>query len=143
MRARDRHAGRARRGRPPYGFKLSKAGTRRLRLHSLELIATRKRSRIRVRLAYGAPAALHPRTRTLSVRVRRSRPDEAHATGLKAVRRGDRVVVTFRVQDNNDEWGAFISGADTRGWSGEPAATRIVKGRDGKRSYRVTLPPGA
>ncbi|MDX6585374.1 MAG: hypothetical protein QOI10_4558, partial [Solirubrobacterales bacterium] len=124
----------------PYGLRMSKAGTRPLELDGLELIASRKLARIPIELAYGAPGALHPRTRAMSVRVRRSGPPEARATGLKAVRRGDQVVVTFRVQGNTGDRGAFISGDDTRAWSGEPAASRIVEGRDNKRSYRVTLP---
>jgi hypothetical protein len=124
----------------PYGLRMRQAGTRRIELDGLELVARRTLTRVPLQLAYGAPGALHPRTRTISVRVRRSGPAEPRAAGLTAVRRGDQVVVTFRAQGDTGEWRAFLSGDDTRGWSGEPIVTRAVAGRDGKRDYRVTLP---
>ena len=50
------------------------------------------------------------------------------------------MIVTFHVVGKPTEWGAFVSGDDTRGWSGEPAVTVPVRGKKGKRDYRVSLP---
>lgn len=124
----------------PYGLRMSKAGTRSLKLDGLEVLAGRKLTRVPIELTYGAPGALHPRSRTIRVSVRSSAPPEPRAVRLKAVRRADEVVVTFQLLGNPREWGAFLTGDDTRGWSGEPAVSRIVRGRAKQRTYRATLP---
>jgi hypothetical protein len=91
-------------------------------------------------MTYGALGALHPSTRTISVRVARKGGPEPRATHLKAVRRGDHAVVTFHVTGDAARWGAFVTGDDTREWSGAPAVLRTIAGKQGKRDYRLTLP---
>ncbi len=59
-------------------------------------------------------------------------------SAVRARRVGDTVRVTFRLADGSDE--VFVSGDDTRGWSGEPLVTRTVAARPGTRDYAVTLP---
>jgi hypothetical protein len=124
----------------PYRARINHAGTRKLDIDSLHFIARGKPGPVRLRMSYGALGALHPSTRTISVRVARADGPEPRATQVKAVRRGDRVVVTFHVTGDPRRWGAFVTGDDTREWSGGPAVLRTIAGKRGKRNYRLTLP---
>ena len=124
----------------PYSVRLKRAGTRRLEIDALHFIAPAEPGPVRLRMSYGALRALHPSTRMISVRVAREGGAPPRATRVKAVRRGDRVVVTFRVTGDPEQWGAYITGEGTREWSGSPAVVRSVAGKRGKRDYRLTLP---
>jgi hypothetical protein len=124
----------------PYSVRLERAGTRKLDIDALHFVARAKPGPVRLRMSYGALGALHPSTRKISVRVAREGGAPPRATHVKAVRRGDRVVVTFRVTGDPEQWGAYITGEGTREWSGSPAVVRSVAGKRGKRDYRLTLP---
>jgi hypothetical protein len=124
----------------PYSVRLKRAGTRKLDIDALNFIAGAKPGPVRLRMNYGAIGALHPSTRTISVRVAREGGAPPRATRVKAVRRGDRVIVTFRVTGDPEQWGAYITGEGTREWNGFPAVLRAIQGERGKRDYRLTLP---
>ena len=95
---------------------------------------------MRIRIAFGAPGATHPRVRTITRRVTRSVPLPRIAS-VRARRVGDRVRVTFRTKDlNEDEFPIFVSGEDTRGYNGEPLSTRVVMLDKGESAKTVTLP---
>ncbi len=122
-------------------LRLAKAGTGTLAIAGAFLEADTKPGPLRVKLAYGAPGARRLITRTVTVRgVSRTGLPFPRATAVKAVRRGDRVVVTWRVTGPPGAFGAFVSGDDARDDQGEPLVTRTVAGEKGRRSYRISLP---
>ncbi len=95
---------------------------------------------VRIELTYGAPGALHPRRRTVTVRLRGdatlTRP---RVSALRAHRAGNRIRVSFRASRTSNDTQFFVSGDDTRGWSGEPRITRTVAHSD-RRRYSLSLP---
>ena len=103
---------------------------------------------MRLRVTYGAPNAPRPKTRTLTVRLRRpADPPKPVPIGLKAVRDGDRVRVTWRTARPTprtlDEYvNYWITGDTTRGWSGEPNQVDVVSNKRRQQTFSVTLPAG-
>jgi hypothetical protein len=96
--------------------------------------------RARVRLVYGPPGTLHPRVRTVSVKLRvRSTPRLPHVIALKAVRRGDDVRVTFRLRRATGWVSFYATGAAERG--GTPVTVAIPAGTvtDRHTRFRITL----
>ena len=119
--------------------RMTRAGRRTLTLGGAAIAAPNRLGPVRIRLRYGAPDALHPRERTVTLRLERVAGIPIPSVSAVHARRvGDRIRVTFRVSNSDDE--LFVSGDDTRGWSGEPAVTRTVTVKKGKRDYAVTLP---
>jgi hypothetical protein len=128
-------------GLAPLGVsvRMTRAGKRTLTIGGVGLVAPERLGPVRIRLRYGALDALHPRERTVTVRVKRAAGlDIPRVSAVRARRVGDRVRVSFRLENGSDE--LFVSGDDTRGWSGEPLVTRTVTAKPGKRDYTVTLP---
>ena len=50
--------------------------------------------------------------------------------------------MTFRASHTSDDTRFYVSGDDTRGWSGEPRVTKTVAATD-RREYSLSLPPTA
>jgi hypothetical protein len=85
-------------------LRLRRAGTGRLYLRpELRPIARLDGKPVAIRVRYGAPGARHPRSRTLSVRLRRP-PGEPlpHVRGAQARRDGGDIVVTWRAERDAD-----------------------------------------
>ena len=119
---------------------LSEAGTGTLRIAGAFIAAATKPGPLRVTLAYGAPGARRLVVRTVTVRdVFRTGDPLPRATGVKAVRRGDRIVVTWRMTGQLD---AVVRLRRRRARRPGRATDdpRVVAGHKGKRSYRVSLP---
>jgi hypothetical protein len=127
-------------------LQLDRAGRDNLRLHPrFAPIARRRPGPVRILLTYGALGAHQPRTRTVTVRLRRpAEPPEPRTIGLRAERSGDRVRVSWRTDQptggENDEYTVFfVTGAATRASDAEPLAIRVAEGRNGKRRFALTL----
>jgi len=91
--------------------------------------------RVRVRIEYGAPGALHPATRTIRLRLT-ARPDaRSPRIAVQARRHGNRVRVRVRLSGVADT--LYVSGENARAYDGEPLVTRTLKV---DRSATLTLP---
>ena len=103
--------------------------------------AVRERGSVRVRLTYGAPGALNPRTKIVTVRLLRADTlPSVRVTGVSAERRAGKVVVRWRTNRKLAESaGAYVSGAGTRTWSGEPVQVLDARMAKGRRSFATTL----
>ncbi len=106
--------------------------------------APRRLGAVRLRVTYGALDARHPRTRTVTVRLRRTpSPPAARPVSLRAVRRGNRIRVTWRTDHAvNKDWAEvfYINGSSASGaWTVEAPEVRGVAGSAGNRSFAVTL----
>jgi hypothetical protein len=120
-----------------------RAGRGVLRISSPEPIVGRGGPRpVRVRVSYGAPGAVKPRSETVTVRLERSSRPEPRIAGLRAVRRGNAVRVTFRVQHAPEFAIAVASGSRTRDDRGNPLVLTPEAIERGRRNpYRLTLRP--
>lgn len=106
--------------------------------------APRRLGAVRLRVTYGAPDARHPRTRTVTMRLRRTpSPPAARPVSLRAVRQGNRIRVTWRTDHAvNGDWAEvfYINGSSASGaWTVEAPEVRSVEGYAGNRSFAVTL----
>jgi hypothetical protein len=75
------------------------------------------------------------------VRVRRSSKPEPRLIGLKAVRRGGSIRVTFRVSDPPSYAPIFVSGSTARDDRGNPLVLTAVSAERRIKAYRATLRP--
>lgn len=122
-------------------LQLKRAGRGELQVQEIAYAAPVRRGPVRIRIATGAPGALHPQVRTLTVRIARSaRVPFPVVTKLRARRAGKRVVVTFTADRTGSDLPLMITGDATRAGAGEPLAIQEILPGGGKRSYRVTLP---
>ncbi len=116
---------------------LRRAGRGLLRISpSVPLLTSARTRSVPVRLLYGAPGALHPRARTLRVRVREiGVPAVQVARNVRATRLpGDRIRVTWT--NHADLFAFVVTGSATRG--GEPLAVGAASSGRGGR-FAVTL----
>ena len=109
---------------------LSRAGEGRLSVSSAtEGLSPRESGPVRLRITYGPADGRSTRTRTMTVRLRRPPdPPEPKVLGLRAVRRGDQIEVTWRTDREVRDYGFYATGDDTRGWSGEPLVANGFEG---------------
>ena len=119
--------------------RLARAGRAVLSLDGAAYAANQ--GRVRIRLAYGAPGAIRPQTRTLHVRLT-ARADARlpRIEAVQARRDGNRVRVRVRVSDNDYTLPLHVSGEDAPVYNGEPLITRTVKARHPTRTVTLTLP---
>ncbi len=124
------------------GFlRLPKGGRGVLRVYGASIAAPARPGRVRLRMVTGAPSALYPATRTVTVRI-------AHARGagvprpsdLRARRVNDKIEVSFRAPGVDEKLPMFVTGDDALAYDGEPLVTRRVTLGRRERTYRVTLP---
>ena len=127
------------------GVTLKRAGSGVLRMPGAAFLAPARVGPVQVTIASRAPGAKHARTRTVTVRIARAASVPfPRATDVRAVRDGDSIRVTWRVtgrQDASDTY--FVTGTRTRSASAEPSVLRPVDGRQGRRTYSVTLRAGS
>jgi hypothetical protein len=119
---------------------LRRAGRATLRITGVGFLARRRPTRVRLEVAYGARGALHPRRRSLTVKVAHRGASLPRITSVRAQRVGSRIRVAVRVTGLDGRTPLFVSGEDTRGWNGEPLSTRSVLAREGRRTVRLSLP---
>jgi hypothetical protein len=107
---------------------LPHGGRGRLEIRGVQ-VAPRRARKVSVRLLYGAPGALHPRGRTLRLRLREiDVAPAAHIRHVRAIRvPGDRIRVTWSGNDRSDAVAYLVTGSATRG--GEPLAVAADFGR--------------
>lgn len=120
---------------------LYRAGTTRLRIYTgAKPITSAKGGTVRVRLSYGTPDSTAPKTLTVSLRLRHVPTPKPRIVKLRAVRRGDTVRVTWRLE-HPPRYAMFaIGGSAKRDDRGAPV---VVTGAESEsrrdRSFRATL----
>jgi hypothetical protein len=121
---------------------LPRAGSGQIRIYpGYEPIATRRRgSTVKVRMSYGSPGTVAPQTLTVTMRVRLADTPFPRIVGLKAVRRGERVRVTWRMEHAPRFAALIVSGSRTRDDRGNPHVLDAAIVERGRKSYRVSLP---
>ena len=122
--------------------RLAKAGTTQLVINGggPEPVAPLHAKPVRFRISWGAPTTVTPHTRTLSLRLhRRADPPDPKVVGLRAVRHGDRIQVSWRT-DRKTTYSLFwVTGAATPGLAAAPLKVRETEGRHGRRTFSLNL----
>ena len=121
--------------------RLADGETSLLGLFAATPFAPKRLGPVRVRLTYGAPNAQHPRSRTVTLRLRRApAPPIPRVTDVTAVRQGGNVVVRWRTTRAMTGYlAAAVSGAPERIERGEPLQAIGVNTNHPKRSFTKTL----
>ncbi|MDA0165714.1 hypothetical protein OM076_35935 [Solirubrobacter ginsenosidimutans] len=119
---------------------LDRAGRGRLNIIGGQRAATLGRpGPVRVRISYGAPNALKLRQRTVRLNLDlRAAPPDPRVVGLRAVRRGDRIRVSWHTNRRPLRTVFWVTGAARPGAAVEPLSVHKVE-RDGQRAFAVTL----
>jgi hypothetical protein len=101
--------------------------------------------RVRLRITYGALDGTRTRTVTVTRLVHEFRaPSKVRLIGLRAVRQGDAIRVTWRLSGEQPSNLAFdVTGSATRGRFVEPLVSGGAHNGGGQRSFGVTLRPAA
>ena len=111
-----------------------------MKIDGAAFFAPRPAGPMKLTVSYRSPEALRARSRTMRVRIARG-ADVPHprVTGLRAVRRGGSIRVSWRVSGPiaKEKWPYYISADATRAAGDEPVALRLVEGN--RRRYTVTL----
>jgi hypothetical protein len=123
---------------------LPRGGRGELKIEAAGHFAPRPAGPVKLTVRYRAPDALRAHSRTTHVRIGRG-ADVPHpqVSGLRAVRRGNSIRVSWRVTGPTGagSWPYFITADARRAGTGEPIAARLVQ--DDRRRYTVTLRAGA
>ena len=121
---------------------LVRGGRGELRIEpGTEPIARRKAETVRVRVTYGAPGSVRPRTQTVSVRIQRSNAPRPRLVGVEAVRRGNQIEVSWRIKHPPRFAAMFVSGSHARDDRGRPLVVSPEIIERTRTSYRVDLQP--
>jgi hypothetical protein len=121
---------------------LHRAGNGVVRVHPGVNPITNKRAggTVRIRVSYGAPGTVTPQTQTITVRVRLANTPLPRIVDLKAVRRGERVRVTWRMRNAPRLAAIIVTGSRDRDDKGNPHVLEPVVIERSQKSYRVDLP---
>jgi len=123
---------------------LQRAGNARLAIQPSvgSPIAPLRRGPVRVTIAYGAPGARRPLTKTVTFSLRRppSRP-VARVRDLRAHRRGNAIAVSWTTDLPAKPDDFLVTGAATRAPDAPPLAFALSGGERTSRSFHITLRP--
>lgn len=121
---------------------LYRAGEGRLRIYTAgKRIAPIGGGTVRVRLTYGAPDSTNPQTKTISVRLRHVATPETRVVGLRAVRRGKSIRVTWRMANPARLAMFYVTGSDKRDDRGTPPVVIQEPAEGRRKAFKVTLRP--
>lgn len=123
---------------------LARGGKGQLRISpGLKSIAGKRGGTVRILLRYGAPGAVlaQTQTQTVAVKVKRAQAPMPRIIGLKAVRRGDGVRVTWRMKHTPAELPVIVSGSVNRDDRSNPLVLTAEFIERSRSSYTVVLRP--
>lgn len=119
---------------------LATGGKGELRIVSgLESLLPAGTRSVRVRVSYGSPGTVAPKTETLTVRVTRTTKKDPRIVGLRAVRRGKAVRISWRVKNPQRFAMYFVSGSVGRDDKGNPIALTGDIAERRRTAFKVSL----